>query len=549
MIDYSYDIDEIRKRHQNAYAKWTPEEEAILIKYKKEGLKISEIAKKMGRQIGSIVSRLDKIANGITCKVEECLAKEEIELSLEPEQNLVFKILLSGKNVLLTGQAGTGKTYLLNRFINHLKKNKIKAGLTASTGIAATHINGQTIHSWAGFGIKERLTKENLYQIANDIDKSEKIRVAKVLIIDEISMLHNYQLDMVDQIARAVRENNSPFGGLQIVLCGDFHQLPPVSKGFDHPKGGFITSSRVWDRMDLTICYLTKQYRQADQKLLAILNQIRSNAVSDDLKHLLLSRLNAKFDDGIESTKIYTHNSAADAYNLDKLEKIKEKSFSFTMKSGGNSKMVRSLKKDCLAPEELELKKGAVVMFVRNNKSKGYVNGTTGKVVGFTDDNFPVVEVFKNKKKIVAEPEKWSIDENFQAVAWISQIPLRLAWAITVHKSQGMTLDFAEIDLSMSFTYSLGYVALSRVKSLAGISLKGFNELALKVSEEAIGIDKMLRGASFVEEDLNSDQSSEKNSLNKKQRYDELNIQKKNLLNQIDRINNEIRDIEPALKK
>lgn len=546
-MDENY-LDEIRKKHQNAYAKWTPKEEGKLIEYKKAGLKISEIAQKMGRQIGSITSRLEKIANGIICKVKNEI-KEEIETPLEPEQDLVFKTLLSGKNVLLTGQAGTGKTYLLNRFISHLKKNKIKAGLTASTGIAATHINGQTIHSWAGFGIKERLTKENLFQIANDIDKSEKIRAAKVLIIDEISMLHNYQLDMVDQITRAVRENDLPFGGLQIVLCGDFHQLPPVSKGFDQPKGGFITSSGVWNEMDLTVCYLTKQYRQADQKLLAILNQIRSNIVSDDSKKLLFSRLNAKFDDGIESTKIYTHNFAADAYNLDKLGKNKEKSFSFTMKSGGDKKLVRSLKKDCLSPEELELKKGAVVMFVRNNKARGYVNGTTGKVIGFTKDDFPIVQIFKNKKEIIAEPEKWAVDDNFKEVAWISQIPLRLAWAITVHKSQGMTLDFAEIDLSRSFTYSLGYVALSRVKSLAGISLKGFNELALRVSDEAIEIDKILRSASLLENDSSADQPSEKYLLDKKQRYEELITKKNNLYDQIDRINDEIKNIEPILKK
>ena len=138
-------------------------------------------------------------------------------------------------------------------------------------------------------------------------------------------------------------------------------------------------------------------------------------------------------------------------------------------------------------------------MFVRNNKSKGYVNGTTGKVTGFTkEDQYPVVQIFKSKKKIVAEPEKWSIDDNFKPVAWITQIPLRLAWAITVHKSQGMTLDFIEVDLSRSFTYSLGYVALSRAKSLEGISLKGFNELALKVSLEAIEIDQMLRRKSKI---------------------------------------------------
>lgn len=493
MDQKTYCVDEIRKDHQNAYSKWTAKEEAELVEYQSKGLKIPQIAKKMGRQIGSIRSRLSKINGGFLLNKKT----ESEEEPLPPEQNLVFQTLLSGCNVFLTGQAGTGKTYLLNKYIEHLKKNKIKAGLTASTGIAATHINGQTIHSWAGFGIKEKLTKENLYRLANDINTSEKIREAKVLIIDEISMLHDFQLDMVDQITSAIRENERPFGGLQVVLCGDFHQLPPVSRNING-AGRFVTNSMAWKTMNLKICYLTKQYRQRDQQLLAILNQIRSNSVSYDSKQLLFGRINARFAPDIDSTKLYTHNQIADAYNIDRLEKIPGESFTYEMKSGGKAKLVRSLQKDCLAPEELILKKGAVVMFVRNNKAKGYVNGTTGKVVEFTDDKFPVVEIFKNKKKIVVEPDKWSIDENFKAIAWISQLPLRLAWAITVHKSQGMTLDYAEIDLSRAFTYSLGYVALSRAKSLQGISLKGFNDLSLKVSEEAIEIDKILKSNSIL---------------------------------------------------
>ncbi len=397
---------------------------------------------------------------------------------------------MSGKNVLITGQAGTGKTFLLNRFINYLKENKIPAGVTASTGIASTHINGQTIHSWAGFGIREKLTGEDLNKITSNAYVNERVNDAKVLIIDEISMLHDFQLDMTDTICKTIRENENPFGGLQVVLCGDFYQLPPVSK--EKHRGSFITNSNIWNKMNFQICYLTKQFRHTDNQLSEILNEIRANNISEKSIGILLARVDAKLPDSVEPTKIYTHNSNADAYNLDKLGKIEEKEHKFQMKWGGDSKLVDSLKKSCLAPQELILKKGAAVMFVRNNKTVGYVNGTTGQVIDFDKDGYPIVEVFRTKKKITAVSEKWQVDESLKTLAWISQVPLRLAWAITTHKSQGMTLDYAEIDLSRSFTYSLGYVALSRVRALEGIRLKGFNSVALKVSKEAIDIDRHL---------------------------------------------------------
>lgn len=497
-MDNSYSVENIRKKHRNAYQPWTAEEEAELIGYSKQGLKDAEIAQKLGRQIGGIKSRLEKISNGSICSANlKSRSRQTIRTGLKPHQSLgpeqqaVFGLLVSGVNVLLTGQAGTGKTFLLNRFIDYLKSKKISVGLTASTGVAATHLGGQTIHSWAGFGIKEKLSVNDLENITNNLVLSEKIRETKVLIIDEISMLHSYQLDMVDQITRTVLENERPFGGLQVVLCGDFYQLPPVSRDRDGSK--FVTDSRVWKIMDIKVCYLREQYRQADTELLTILNEIRDNSVTSDSIDRLTGRVSAGFAAEIESTKLHTHNAIADAYNLDKLEHIDAKSHTYQMKSGGKAKIVHNLVRDCLAPEELVLKKGAVVMFVRNNIAKGYVNGTTGRVVDFNDDGFPVVEMFGGKKRVAAEPEKWKVEEGARTVAWIAQVPLRLAWAITIHKSQGMTLEYIEIDLSRAFTYSLGYVALSRARSLEGISLKGFNKLSLMVSDEAIKIDTMLR--------------------------------------------------------
>ncbi|MCK5084727.1 MAG: hypothetical protein KAQ64_03665, partial [Candidatus Pacebacteria bacterium] len=191
----------------------------------------------------------------------------------------------------------------------------------------------------------------------------------------------------------------------------------------------------------------------------------------------------------IKPTKLYTHNLDVDAINGFELSKIQEKEKIFDMSSDGLSVIVASLKKNCLAPEELKLKIGAVVMFVKNNFRKGYVNGTLGEIIGFDEDNLPIVKT-KLGREIVAEQTSWGIEQKGQVVASISQIPLRLAWAITVHKSQGMSLDAAEIDLSKSFERGMGYVALSRVRQLDGIKLMGINQMALRVNEQIVEKDK-----------------------------------------------------------
>ena len=165
------------------------------------------------------------------------------------------------------------------------------------------------------------------------------------------------------------------------------------------------------------------------------------------------------------------------------------------MRSSGARHLVAALKSNCLAPENLVLKNGAAVMFVKNNFEKGYVNGTLGEVADFNDDGLPIVRT-NSGRKITAEPASWSIEENGRALARVSQLPLRLAWAITVHKSQGMSLDAAQVDLSKSFEYGMGYVALSRVRTLAGLKLAGMNEVALKVNPEILELDKKLAEAS-----------------------------------------------------
>lgn len=395
---------------------------------------------------------------------------------------------MMGYNVYLTGQAGSGKTYLLNQYIKFLKDNHIPVAVTASTGIAATHLSGQTIHSWSGIGIKPQLQDKDLTRIAAKPHVRNKIREAKVLIIDEISMLHASRLDAVNAVCKYIRKNNSPFGGLQIILCGDFFQLPPVSET-DDPKSEFAFSSQAWQEADLKICYLDEQHRQWDENFLRVLNDIRSQDVGEGTLEKLSTRLNASLDSGVKPTRLYTHNIDVDAVNAAHLKKLSGLDHVYDMTFSGDEDLAINLSKGCLAPQQLVLKVGARVMFVKNNPAKGYVNGTLGEVIAFDEEDFPIIRI-SSGREINVPPTSWILEDKDKPVAEISQVPLRLAWAITVHKSQGMSLDAAEIDLSKSFTYGMGYVALSRVRSLSGIRLLGINQMAFQVNEIVGRIDR-----------------------------------------------------------
>ena len=404
-------------------------------------------------------------------------------------QTQALEILKSGQNIFLTGSAGTGKTFLLNEFIEYLKKEKTKVSVTASTGIAATHLDGITIHSWSGMGIESKLSDKQVKGLLRKEELRERIKKTKILIIDEISMLDASRLDLLDKICKEAKEPFLSFGGLQIIMCGDFFQLPPVNVG---KKEGieFAYDSSAWEQADIKVCYLDKKHRQQDDlEFVNILDSIRKNEAGEDILNKLKMRLNKQINCPIKPTKLYTHNLDVDAINSFELSKIREKEKIFYMNSDGPEKIVASLKKNCLALEELKLKVGAVVMFVKNNFRRGFVNGTLGEVIGFNEDGLPIIKT-KSGNEIVADKTSWEIKQNGQVVARISQIPLRLAWAITVHKSQGMSLDAAEIDLSKSFERGMGYVALSRVRQLDGIKLMGINQMALRVNEQIVEKDK-----------------------------------------------------------
>ncbi|MBI0426544.1 AAA family ATPase [Psychrobacter sp. NG27] len=463
-------------------------------------------------------------------------------------QSSALDILKTGQNVFLTGSAGSGKTYTLNQYIDYLRARHVPVAVTASTGIAATHMSGTTIHSWSGIGIKDELTDRDLTTLSRKQFLADRLKDTAVLVIDEISMLHAKQVNLVSQVLKHVRKNDKAFGGIQVVVAGDFFQLPPIGSKGESNREKFAFMSEAWLDAKFHICYLSEQHRQVSDTanggldLDDILNQIRRQEVTFES----IAALEATYDQSVDikRTRLYTHNLNVNKINDKELAALDGEMMRFEATSVGDSKLVETLKKTVRTQDELILKVGAKVMFIKNNTELGVSNGTMGELIGFaavkiddskdssdelieddssvndgaddkgaeakdstkakkstakkekpkakkpTTQKMPVVRL-NSGREVIAEPEEWIIeDETGDVLASYEQVPLCLAWAITIHKSQGMTLDAAEIDLSRTFELGQGYVALSRLKSLAGLQLLGMNDMSLQLDPLARGADK-----------------------------------------------------------
>ena len=410
------------------------------------------------------------------------------------KQTEALDLLKMGHNIFLTGPAGSGKTYVLGEYIKYLKRQNIPVAITASTGIAATLLGGVTVHSWTGLGVRDSLDAYGVEQLKEKKYLWDRFKKYQVLIIDEISMLSRRQLDAIDALGRAFRDERLPFGGLQVVMSGDFFQLPPISQSGRGSLWAYLAES--WGRAAVKVCYLEEQFRQReDQDYFTVLQAIRNNEVSESVKKLITERFNQPPKLDVMPTRLYTHNVDVDVINGRELANLDGTQKEYQMAVKGNKKMAEGLKRGLLAPEILYLKLGARVMFVRNNFDAGFVNGTLGVVKKFSRRGLPEVRL-SSGEVIEVEPETWVLEEDGKIKAEVSQLPLRLAWAITVHKSQGMSLDAMEVDLSKAFVAGMGYVALSRVRSLRGLNILGINELALTVDQEIAEQDQRFQALS-----------------------------------------------------
>jgi ATP-dependent exoDNAse (exonuclease V) alpha subunit len=342
-------------------------------------------------------------------------------------------------------------------------------------------------------GIRDHLSEADKAWLRANDHLRKRYNATDVLVIDEVSMLHGQRLDMVNEACKLLRESEAPFGGLQVILVGDLFQLPPVSRGGE--RVDFVHTSAAWRELNPKVCYLSEQHRQQGDRLLDVLEAMRRGEVEDWHTEALQERLGQRPEPGVSVTRLYAHNIDVDAINQRHLGALDGQVKTFVMETSGNAGKIEQLAKSVLAPEAVELKLGAEVMFVANNFALGFVNGSRGRVVEFRGET-PVVKLLGKGRTIAVEPHSWTLMEDGKKRAEVTQLPLRLAWAITIHKSQGMSLDAAEIDLGKSFTPGMGYVALSRVRSLDGVYLSGMNRMAMQLHPDIFAFDAVLREAS-----------------------------------------------------
>ncbi|CAG9812444.1 unnamed protein product [Phaedon cochleariae] len=434
---------------------------------------------------------------------------------LDIEQKDVLDACLAGQNVFFTGSAGTGKSYLLRRIIGVLPPDVTTA--TASTGVAACHIGGVTLHQFAAIGDGEA-TLERSVQLASKPTSIGIWRKCKHLIIDEISMVDGNYFEKIEQVARRVRNSDKPFGGIQLILCGDFFQLPPIVK----PKPGekktpaprFCFQTRAWDQCRFSTFELKRVHRQSDDSFIAILNKIRIGLADDVVTKTLEMTAKQKIErDGILATRLCSHTKDADIINESKLRALPGESRIFECQDlvPGSS---RQLDYQTPVPNRLELRIGAQVMLLKNIKvSAGLVNGARGVVKAF-EEGLPVVKF--RSKEYVAKHERWIVKTAGGASLTRKQVPLKLAWAFSIHKSQGLTLDCVEMSLGRVFEAGQAYVALSRAQSLQSLRVLDFKASQVWANGDVLNFYKTLDNMRMIPLGPANKMGRGKNQLKKK---------------------------------
>lgn len=404
---------------------------------------------------------------------------------LNKKQKEAFELLKSRSNIFISGQAGTGKSYLVRVFIDYCKKNNIVVGVTSTTGVSATLIEGYTLHSYTGILLGKEDKIELLERVRGNDKAYKRWLYTNVLIIDEVSMLSPELLEKLDYIGKKIRKSTKPFGGIHLIFVGDMYQLPPV-------KSTFCFTSPIWDHCIQKYIELEENMRQTDPVFQNILKEVRVGETSEKSIELLQERIGANIDspNGIKPTKLFSHRAEVAKINIDSLmaivtpdnplrtynakDNVKRKDGIIINNQYRDNYLAR-IDKIFQAVKKLDLCIGAQVMLLYNLDVKGgLANGSRCVVIGFKND-LPVVR-FMNGVETPVDYVSWSMKVGDDIIVSRRQIPLLLAYAVTVHKSQGSTLDCAQIDLGMTiFTVGQAYTALSRVKSLDALSIVTFD--------------------------------------------------------------------------
>ncbi|XP_072172683.1 ATP-dependent DNA helicase PIF1-like [Diadema setosum] len=405
------------------------------------------------------------------------------EPPLTNEQKKVLSAVLAGQSVFFTGSAGTGKSFLLRHIIGVLPPDSTFA--TASTGVAACHIGGTTLHQFAGMGSGAG-TLQQCIELASRPTRRQQWRKCKHLIVDEISMVDGNFFTKLEAVARAIKRNDQPFGGIQLILCGDFLQLPPVVKKDE--KQNFCFMSPAWHRCVQVNCELMEVKRQKDQTFIDILQKIRVGRCPQEVSDRLIATAKHCVDrEGIHATRLCTHKEDVDQLNNVHLNKLQGDVRVYEAMDSDPA-LVKQLNNQCPVRQRIDLKIGAQVMLAKNlDVQRGLVNGARGVVTGFEAgmQGNPKVR-FMSGLEVVIRPERWSVCVGPSIILTRRQLPLKLAWAISIHKSQGMSLDCVEISLSRVFECGQAYVALSRATSLQGLRVLDFDASCVRAHPDVI---------------------------------------------------------------
>jgi len=401
----------------------------------------------------------------------------------EKQQN-AFNTMKSGKNVFLTGPGGSGKSFLIKYFIDWYKSEKeeddSKIFITSTTGLSSILIDGITINRYSGIGIGDKDIETLYKKIIKMKNLKKRWCNTSVLIIDEISMMDADIFDKLEILAKRIRKNEEPFGGIQIILSGDFLQLPPVK------STNFCFESFTWDMVINKVFYFDKIIRQDDINLQNVLNNIRVGIINEDVKNMLNSRLNKDLinESGIIPTLLFSKKNMVLQYNENELKKLIDNGnenykytsyYEFSKNISEESKdfYIEMINSQYQVEDKLTFARSSQVMLTINLPELNLANGSRGIIIDFTKDNekrYPIV-LFLNGKVLEIKPHEFIIDEDGDLIKKF-QIPLILSWAITIHKAQGMTLEFVKTDIGNSiFEYGQVYVVLSRVKNIEGLSL------------------------------------------------------------------------------
>ncbi|MEK6773117.1 MAG: AAA family ATPase [Bdellovibrionota bacterium] len=388
--------------------------------------------------------------------------------ALSKDQEIALNWLRSGENVFLTGGAGSGKSYLIREYRKEVDSESLP--ILASTGVAAVLLGGRTFHSFFGLGIMEGGPRAAFERAIKNSKLLKKIKKSEGVIIDEISMISGAAFETAEMIARKARESDLPWGGLRVIAVGDFAQLPPVGPG---SQKDWCFRSPAWEKTGFQVASLKYNQRVQEDHFLEVLNLIRQGKVTPLVRDFLNEKLR-DHDEDAPGTRLFPRRNQSEDYNQKKLAEINEEEIQIPTIYIGTEKHRERLAKSSPVPELLKIKLGCEILFLQNDPQKRWVNGTRGKVIGIETDK---IKIRKNHgREVQVEKVQFSmLDAEGQVIASMVQFPLTLAYATTIHKSQGATLDEIWCDLGALWEPGQAYVALSRLRSSSGLNLLRWN--------------------------------------------------------------------------